>query len=426
MVPRIAKRGHSFKGAGLYYLHDKDAQTSERVGWTLTANLSVNDPQSALNEMAWTDQNSDALRAANGGSKAGRKASAGNVYAYSLAWAIGENPKQAEQEQCALETLKALGLKDHQALIVAHDDTDHKHIHVLANLVHPEKGTIASVHNDALTLSEWAEDYELKRGVVHCPARIKNNDLREQGEYVKHKPDKAYVSDSVQALYSASGNGAQFRDALEDIGYQLGRGDRRGFIIMDDGGGVHSLSRQLKGQRAKDIKAFMSDLDLSALPTALELEQALIEPPEEDSEAVSIDDAAIEAVFLERSQEKREALLQALDDRFADQEQTIREEQELQNAVVSSSGLKGIWNMVTGRSKHARACLAALRSQMRRIQAKRRAAVVAFEKNEEDHHKALKMALKQKEHYQGWCQKNAAASQVAFLRQFDAQKLVHE
>ncbi len=82
--------------------------------------------------------------------------------------------------------------------------------------------------------------------------------------------------------------------------------------------------------------------------------------------------------------------------------------------------------MVTGRSKHARACMAALRAQARRIQAKRRAAVVEFEKGEEDHHKALKMALKQKEHYKGWCQKNAAVSQMAFLQRFDAQKLVHE
>lgn len=34
MVPRIAKRRQSFKGAGLYYLHDKGAMTAERVTWT--------------------------------------------------------------------------------------------------------------------------------------------------------------------------------------------------------------------------------------------------------------------------------------------------------------------------------------------------------------------------------------------------------
>lgn len=39
MVPYITDRGHSFKGAGLYYLHDKGEQTNERVAWTHTVNL---------------------------------------------------------------------------------------------------------------------------------------------------------------------------------------------------------------------------------------------------------------------------------------------------------------------------------------------------------------------------------------------------
>lgn len=424
MVPRIAKRGHSFKGAGLYYLHDKDALTTMRIGWTLSANLSVNDPQSALKMMAWTDKHRDELRAAKGGSKAGRKASTGNVYAYSLAWAIGENPSKAKQQECALETLKALGLKDHQALIIAHDDTDHKHIHVLANLVHPEKGTIASVHNDALTLSEWAEDYEIKSGVIHCPERIKNNDEREQGAYVKHRPDKAHVSDSVQALYAASENGIQFREALEGMGYLLGRGDRRGFIIMDDAGSVHSLSRQLKGQRAKDIKAFMSDVDLSALPNAKELEEGLIEP--QDDEEVCIDEEAIEGLFIERSQDKREELLEKLDHRFSQREDIIREELAMQNAVAHSGGLVGIWNAVTGRSKYARSCMSSLRAQRRRIMNTRFFAVKTFEKDEYYRHKTLKAALKQKAHYVGWCQKNVKASREAFLQSVEEQKLVHE
>ena len=36
MIAKLAARGTSFKGAGNYYLHDKDAQTSERVVWIET------------------------------------------------------------------------------------------------------------------------------------------------------------------------------------------------------------------------------------------------------------------------------------------------------------------------------------------------------------------------------------------------------
>lgn len=39
MIPRVAKSGRSFKGAALYYLHDKGALTSDRVAFIETANL---------------------------------------------------------------------------------------------------------------------------------------------------------------------------------------------------------------------------------------------------------------------------------------------------------------------------------------------------------------------------------------------------
>ena len=54
MIAKLAKRGASFKGAGNYYLHDKDAQTSERVAWTETVNLRTHDPERALRVMAGT------------------------------------------------------------------------------------------------------------------------------------------------------------------------------------------------------------------------------------------------------------------------------------------------------------------------------------------------------------------------------------
>jgi len=54
MIAQIAARGTSFKGAGLYYLHDKKADTSERVAWTQTRNIQSDSPNMALRVMADT------------------------------------------------------------------------------------------------------------------------------------------------------------------------------------------------------------------------------------------------------------------------------------------------------------------------------------------------------------------------------------
>jgi hypothetical protein len=51
MVPKVAGKGKSFKGAGLYYLHDKKASTANRVAFTLTENLPTANPELALRFM---------------------------------------------------------------------------------------------------------------------------------------------------------------------------------------------------------------------------------------------------------------------------------------------------------------------------------------------------------------------------------------
>lgn len=207
MVPKIAKSGSSFKGAALYYLHDKKANTSERVAFTATMNLPTDDAKRAVAHMIDTAMNADDLKKANG-IKVGRKLQK-PVYAYSLAWHTSETPTQEEQIAAAKETIKLLGLSDRQALIVGHDDTEHPHVHVIVNRVCSETGKAAVMSNDQIKLSQWAQKYEQERGVIFCDERIKNNAERELGEYVKDKKSlspgqhRAWQKAQTSALWGA-------------------------------------------------------------------------------------------------------------------------------------------------------------------------------------------------------------------------------
>ncbi len=100
MIPR-AYRGYSFKGVTAYLMHDKAAKTCARVQWSETGNLYTNDIHKAAKVMAWTDMHADDLKREAGGSGAGRKATAGSVYHYSLSWATGETPDKPHQMQAA-------------------------------------------------------------------------------------------------------------------------------------------------------------------------------------------------------------------------------------------------------------------------------------------------------------------------------------
>ena len=63
----------------------------------------------------------------------------------------------------ATESLKALGLEKHQALIVAHRG-GHPHVHVIVNRVDAESGKAAGFSRSKLRLSQWAEGYEQGQG----------------------------------------------------------------------------------------------------------------------------------------------------------------------------------------------------------------------------------------------------------------------
>mgnify|MGYP001175773946 CR=1 FL=1 len=191
MVPKVTSAGRSFKSAARYYLHDKKADTSDRVAFVETINLPTDDPRRAVAHMIDTATHADELKKA-AGIKGGRPLQK-PVYTFALTWHPSEKPTAQEQLEAAREALYSLGMADRQAVIIAHKDTDHPHVHVMVNRVCPDTGRAASNSNDHLKLSQWAEDYERRRGHEFCPERSKNNAKRRGGEWRKDHSDSRPV-----------------------------------------------------------------------------------------------------------------------------------------------------------------------------------------------------------------------------------------
>jgi hypothetical protein len=88
---------------------------------------------------------------------------------YELAWPPGERPTRPQWIECAAHTLKALGYRDHQFMIVAHDDKKHFHIHIMVNKVHPETFKAHTPYRNWLTLDAAVRTLEAKHGWTHTP-----------------------------------------------------------------------------------------------------------------------------------------------------------------------------------------------------------------------------------------------------------------
>ena len=77
---------------------------------------------------------------------------------------------------------------EHQVLVVCHNDGK-QHVHVVVNRVHPSHGRYLQDSNDFLKLSRWAQKWEEKNGAIVCAQRVVNNELRDNGFFVKAEPD---------------------------------------------------------------------------------------------------------------------------------------------------------------------------------------------------------------------------------------------
>jgi MobA/VirD2-like, nuclease domain len=348
MIPKINHRGHSFKGVMAYLMHDKNAASDERVVWSETGNMHTNDLEKAAKVMAWTDQNADVLKRDFGGSGVGRKSEAGAVYHYSLSWAQSEQPDQQHQRFQALETLERLGLNKHQFVMVAHNDTDHAHIHVVANLTDPETGKRHVPSFDKRELQSYALEYERQHG-LHCHVREENAAKREQGGATKYREQKQDYSQKITRAYYAADSGKAFIHALHDEGLQLAAARRgSGFVIVDDKGDIQKLARQLdieeKGKaKTAAINSKLADIERENLADADQLSQKIKlentrEPESYDRDAEEIRQQKSLADAAHREGKEKARLQAEKEAKAAAEERTkaLLEKQKLQKAEAKA------------------------------------------------------------------------------------------
>ncbi len=376
MVPKVTKTGTSFKGAMAYYLHDKGEQTAERVDWTHTLNLATDDPEAAWKIMAATAQSADQLKQ-QAGIRAGRKAGSDVVYAYSLGWHPDERGKisRAEMVRAAKESLKAIGAADRQAVIVAHNDADHPHVHVIVNRVSPENGKMLGRHNDFKKLEKWALDYRRERGeeLDYCPKREAKAQAAEQtakGEkvdYVRGDPTvPRWLWNEFQAARdSRIANDNTPRDVVAD----LRRRDRELHILGKKQAHRHKAEWVQLSQTYQERKRLLTETHRPRGKDAIERVKAEMRPiwkdlgqlqtverrefHEREKRLAGIINNAIEAVRLAREIDdtssigflgqafnflfKREARQNALEQRQAqDREQLRRRHREITGAALEA------------------------------------------------------------------------------------------
>jgi hypothetical protein len=146
--------------------------TSDGVAWTQTVNLARDNPDTAWWIMEVTASAHMRLKAQAGVKLTGRRLEK-PVFPYSILWPPHEQPAKEEQIEAAHDSLKVLGLEEHQAIIFCHNDAQQARVHVLVNRVDPWTGKANTLFKCMRKLSRWAWDYlDPRIEVIRKPAIV--------------------------------------------------------------------------------------------------------------------------------------------------------------------------------------------------------------------------------------------------------------
>jgi len=153
----VSSKGRSFRALAAYLATGRTGREHDRVAWSSARNLPTNEPELAGKIMrATAEQNVRVERP---------------VYHLVLSFDPNDRVDRAAMERVADRVLSQIGLQDYQAVIVAHRDREHAHVHVLVNRVHPATGKVWDLSYDFRAIQEVLRVEERALGIREVPGR---------------------------------------------------------------------------------------------------------------------------------------------------------------------------------------------------------------------------------------------------------------
>lgn len=154
-----------------------------------------------------------------------------------------------------------LGLVDQPRAIVFHEKEGRRHAHVVWSRIDTDSMTAINLPHHRNKLRDMARDLYLDHGWV-LPDGLAtygnksplNFTLGEWQQAKRQSLDPREIKQAFQQAWERSDGLDGFRHALEERGYFLARGDRRGFVALDVEGNIYAVPRWT-GLKTKDVAA---------------------------------------------------------------------------------------------------------------------------------------------------------------------------
>jgi hypothetical protein len=212
--------GKSFKGCIAYCLNDKNEQQNRDAIKNRAEVLLYN--KCCGNEKELVQQFNEVRQLNPKLSKP--------VLHITLSLSPGENLSKDKLMEMSENCAKDLGFENNQYIAIAHRDTDHQHLHIVANRIGFDKRTVSD-SNNYQKISKYCRKMELKYELkqVLSPRKYLS---KEQRNIPRFDQRKELLRNNIQQALKECYNLQQFQVAMNKRGYQIIKG--RGISFADE------------------------------------------------------------------------------------------------------------------------------------------------------------------------------------------------
>lgn len=247
-----------------YLLHDAglpsyllNEERNERVEVLEIDGLATEDLAQALAEMQ------EIADAGTDGAK--------GLYHAQISPEVGYELSHGQWLRCAAVLAEELGFTGQPYAIVLHEKKGRAHIHVVWQRTHAASLTLIPDSWNYIAHERAARRLELELGHALVPGKhvaidgqrrplhaVFADATRHQAK--RRQADPRRRSAEITAAWNTADSARAFVRAIEERGYILARGDRRGLVVVDRHGEVHALTRQIDGVKSKNVKERLAGL----------------------------------------------------------------------------------------------------------------------------------------------------------------------
>lgn len=253
---------------------------------------------------------------------------------------------------------KKLGLEGQPRAIVFHEKNGRRHAHAVWSRIDTINMKAIQLSHSHRKLRDVSREiyrehgWELPSGLIDRDARDpKNFSLAEWQQARRIGKDPRAIKSALQDAWAISDSKSALALALEERGFTLAKGDRRGFVVLDRDCEIYSLPKWL-GIKTKAVREKVGPSAPLMSVEAAKSEIALAMTP--SMQRLEAERRAIARLEREALNSQRKELVRAqIAERKALQERhrkrTIIEAQRRQDRY--RSGIAGMWDMLRGETR---------------------------------------------------------------------------